>query len=182
MDPCALSGGENVGGAAVGNAAYTGMRAAGALLDHTRSGARCWAYRPGVTLLRGLIPGYGQYKTWSHLIGLSDGALTVLLASTSYLFLQSGNNWYARYQAEKSGIAPRYYTQAVSQRNSASVLAIGTGVLWLGSAIEAEWQERIHASRLAAVHEFWFRPLITNSPAPGGSALGLAGGLRFEFR
>jgi hypothetical protein len=183
MDPCALSGGENVGGAAVGNAAYTGMRAAGALLDHTRSGVRCWAYKPGVTFLRGLIPGYGQYKTWSHLIGLSDGALTATLAYTSYSLMQSGNNWYARSQAEKSRIATRYDSaQAVSQRNSANLLAIWTGVLWIGSAIEAEWQERVHASRLAAVHEFWFRPILTTAPGSSGTAPGLAGGLRFEFR
>ena len=183
LDPCALSGGENPGGAAVGNQAYTGMRAAGALLDHTRGGVRCFAYRPGATLLRGiLVPGYGQYKTWSHLIGLSTGALTATLAFTSYSFLQSANSWYARYQAERSGIAPRFFTTAVSQRNNASTVATATVALWLAAAIEAEWQERIHASRLAAVHEFWFRPIITAPTGPGGSGPGLAGGLRFEFR
>jgi hypothetical protein len=182
MDPCALSGSDNPGGAAMANAAYTGLRATGSLLDHTRSGVRCWAYKPGATFLRGLIPGYGQYKTWSHIVGLSTGALTVALAYTSYSFLQSGNSWYSRYQNEKSGIAPRFFTQAVNQRNAATALAIATGVLWLGSAVEAEWQERVHASRLAAVHEFWFRPIITSSPGAGGAAPGFASGVRFEFR
>jgi hypothetical protein len=182
MDPCALAGADLPGGAAVANEAYTGMRNAGSLLDHTRAGVRCFAYKPGATFLRGLIPGYGQYKTWSHIVGLSTGALTATFAITSYGFLVNANSWYSRYQNEKSGIAPRYFTQAVSQRNNATTMAIATGVLWLGSAIEAEWQERVHASRLNAIHEFWFRPILTNSPSAGGSSPGLAGGLRFEFR
>ena len=182
MDPCALSGADLPGGAAVANDAYTGMRNAGSLLDHTRSGARCFAYKPGATFLRGLIPGYGQYKTWSHIVGLSTGALTATFAITSYGFLVNANSWYSRYQNEKSGIAPRYFTTAVSQRNNATTMAIATGVLWLGSAIEAEWQERVHASRLAAIHEFWFRPILTNVPNSGGGSAGFAGGLRFEFR
>lgn len=182
MDPCALSGADLPGGAPVANEAYTGMRNAGSLLDHTRAGVRCFAYKPGATFLRGLIPGYGQYKTWSHIIGLSTAALTTTFAITSYGFLVNANSWYSRYQNEKSGIAPRYFTQAQSQRNNASAMAIATGVLWLGSAIEAEWQERVHASRLAAIHEFWFRPILTNSPNAGGASPGMAGGLRFEFR
>ena len=182
MDPCALSGADAPGGAAVANEAYTGMRNAGSLLDHTRSGVRCFAYKPGATFLRGLVPGYGQYKTWSHIVGLSTGALTATFAVTSYAFLVNANSWYSRYQNEKSGIAPRFYTHAVTQRNNASTMAIATGVLWLGSAIEAEWQERVHASRLAAIHEFWFRPILTNAPGSGGAGGGLAGGLRFDFR
>ena len=78
MDPCALSGSGAPGGPKVGNEAYTGLRNVGAMLDHTRTGVRCTSYAPGATLLRGLlIPGYGQYKTWSHLFGLSATALTV---------------------------------------------------------------------------------------------------------
>lgn len=182
MDPCALSGSDLPGGAALQNEAYTGLRNTGAMLDHTRAGVRCFAYKPGATFLRGLIPGYGQYTTWSHIVGLSTGALTATFAVTSYAFLINANSWYSRYQNEKSGIAPRYYAHAVSQRNNASAMAIATGVLWLGTAIEAEWQERVHASRLAAIHEFWFRPIITGAPGTGGAGAGLAGGLRLEFR
>jgi hypothetical protein len=182
MDPCALSGTENPGGAAVANASYTSMRNAGAMLDHTRSGARCFAYKPGATFLRGLIPGYGQYKTWSHLGGLLDGTLTTALAVTSYLYINSGQTFYARYQAEKSGLAPRFYTKAVDARASGNLLAIGAAVSWIGSALEAEIQERVHASRLAENHEFWFRPIISVTPGSGGGASSLGGGLKFEFR
>jgi len=182
MDPCALSGSELPGGAAVGNEAYSGMRAAGAMLDHTRAGARCFAYKPGATLLRGIIPGYGQYKTWSHIIGFSAAALTATLAVTSYEFQQNANRWYARYQDEKSGIAPRLFVQAVQQRSNATGTAIGAAAIWIGAAVEAEWQERVHAARLSEVHEFWFRPIITSSGGTGGSGAGFGAGLRFDFR
>jgi hypothetical protein len=184
MDPCALSGSDAPGGGAnVGNDAYTGLRNAGAMVDHTRSGVRCTSYAPGSTLLRGLlIPGYGQYKTWSHFIGLSATALTVAGAVTAYEFALSADNWYSRYQNNHSGYAPRDFTTAVSQRHDASTVLAATIGLWVATAIEAEWQERIHASRLAAVHDFWFKPIVTNPAGPGGSAPGLAGGLRFEFR
>jgi hypothetical protein len=183
MDPCALSGSDFAGGPAVEDRTYAGMRAAGTLLDHTRSGVRCTAYRPGATLLRGiLVPGYGQYKTWSHLIGYMAGALTVTLGATAFSFQQSGNDTYARYKAERSGRAPQYFTTAVNQRSNAQAVAAGAALVWIGSAIEAEWQERVHASRLAAVHEFWFKPIMTSSPGSGSGAPGLASGLRFEFR
>ena len=183
MDPCALSGSDASGGTKVGNEAYTGLRNVGAMLDHTRSGVRCTSYAPGATLLRGvLIPGYGQYKTWSHLFGLSATALTMAGLAGSYAFVLSADNWYSRYQHNLSGYAPRDFTTAVSQRQNASTVLVATIGLWVATAIEAEWQERVHASRLAAVHDFWFKPIVTSPAGPGGSAPGLAGGLRFEFR
>ena len=129
-----------------------------------------------------MFPGWGQYDTWSHLIGLSTTALTLGGVYTSYAFIQSANNWYARYQADLSGYAPRKFTTAVSQRNNASTVAIATAVVWIGAAVEAEWQERVHASRLAAVHEFWFRPILTAPSGPSNIAPGLGAGLKFEFR
>lgn len=183
MDPCALSGSATPTKGSIENDAYTTLRNTGAMLDHTRPGIRCTSVRPGLTLLRGLIiPGWGQYDTWSHLIGLSTTALTLGGVFTSYEFIQSANNWYARYQADLSGYAPRKFTNAVSQRNNASTVAIATAVVWIGAAVESEWQERIHASHLAAVHEFWFRPILTAPAAPGGIAPGLGAGFRFEFR
>jgi hypothetical protein len=182
LDPCAMSGTELTGGAAIANQAYTGMRNAGALLDHTRIGARCFSYKPGATLLRGLVPGYGQYKTWSHIIGLSTGLLTVTMVYTSYAFSQSANNWYARYQAERDGYAARKFTEATMQRSNAQIVGIASGVLWLGSAIEAEIQERVHAARLNAVHDFWFKPLLSATPGTNVVAPSLVGGLKFEFR
>lgn len=182
MDPCALSNGELRGGAAIGNDAYAGMRAAGTLLDHTRPGVRCFAYAPGATFLRGiLIPGYGQYKTWSHLMGISGAALTLAGAFTAYEFLQSANSWYSRYQTTLSGYAPRDYATAVSQRTNARTVATATGGLWIAAAIEAEWQERVHASRLNAVHEFWFRPIVTTTGNSGGGR-GIGAGLGCQFR
>jgi hypothetical protein len=183
MDPCALSGSSATTKAPIANDAYTSFRTTGALLDHTRPGVRCTSKRPGATLLRGLVfPGWGQYDTWSHLIGLSTTALTLGGVYTSYAFIQSANNWYARYQADLSGYAPRKFTTAVSQRNNASTVAIATAVVWIGAAVEAEWQERVHASRLAAVHEFWFRPILTAPSGPSNIAPGLGAGLKFEFR
>jgi hypothetical protein len=186
MDPCALSGSDVRGGAAIGNDAYTGMRSAGALLDHTRPGVRCTSIAPGVTFLRGLIlPGYGQAKTWSRIAGWSIGALTVGGAIKSYAFLQEANNSYATYQTIQTGYAPYYRTNAIYQRGQARSLAAATVALWLGAAVEAEVQERIHASRLNVVHEFWFRPIVTSPNAAGGGGAGgagMAGGFKFEFR
>lgn len=183
MDPCALSGSASPGGTAVGNEAYTGVRNVGSMLDHTRGGVRCFAYRPGATLLRGLIvPGYGQYKTWSHLIGASTTALIGAGALTSYGFLLSANSWYSKYQTNLSGYAPRDFTTAVSQRNNASGVAYATFGLWIAAAVEAEVQERVHGARLAEVHDFWFHPIVTAPAGPGGTGAGLGAGLRFEFR
>jgi hypothetical protein len=183
MDPCALSGSSLSSTTHVDNDAYTSLRNTGALLDHTRPGVRCTSVRPGITFLHGLLfPGGGQYSTWSRLIGLSGTALTLTLAYTSYNFVQSANNWYSRYQADLSGYAPRKFTTAVSQRNNATSTAIAAGVIWIGGAIEAEWQERVHASRLAAVHEFWFKPILTEPTVSGNGEKGLGAGLKFEFR
>ena len=55
IDPCALSGTSESGGAPVENDAYSGMRAAGGLLDGLRPAARCTASPPWVSLVRGLI-------------------------------------------------------------------------------------------------------------------------------
>jgi hypothetical protein len=182
MDPCALSG-SDAPAAAMSDEAYAGLRSAGALLDHTRPGVRCTAMRPGAAFLRGIIlPGYGQYSTWSHLIGLSTGVLTVAGALTAYGFVTSADHWYARYQTNLSGYAPRYFTTAVSQRNNASTVAIATGVLWLGSAIEAEWQERVHANRLAAIHDFWFKPIMTGTQPGKPFVIALGAGVGVGFR
>jgi hypothetical protein len=186
IDPCALSGSDDRGGATIGNDAYTGMRSAGALLDHTRPGVRCTSFAPGATLLRGLIlPGYGQSKTWSRIAGWSVGALTLAGAIKSYAFLTEANNSYATYQTIETGYAPYYRTNAIYQRGQARTLVAATVGLWVASAVEAEVQERIHASRLKAVHEFWFRPIITSPNAAGGGGAGgsgFAAGLKFEFR
>ena len=183
MDPCALSGSSLSATTRVENDAYTSLRNTGALLDHTRPGVRCTSVKPGVTFLHGLLfPGGGQFSTWSKLIGLSGTALTLTLAYTSYSFVQSANDWYRRYQVDLSGYAPRKFTIAVSQRNNATNTAIGVGVLWIGGAIEAEIQERVHASRLAAVHDFWFKPILTAPTVSPTGAKGLGAGLKFEFR
>jgi hypothetical protein len=185
MDPCALSGSDVRVGAPIGNDAYTGMRSAGALLDHTRPGVRCTSFAPGATLLRGLVlPGYGQSKTWSRIVGWSIGALTVGGAIKSYAFLQEANNSYAAYQVNLTGYAPYYRTNAIHQRGQARTLLAATIGIWVGAAVEAELQERVHASRLKAVHDFWFQPILTspNAAGGGGAGGGFAGGLKFEFR
>ena len=175
MDPCALSGSSLNEKTHVDNDAYTSLRNTGALLDHTRPGVRCTSEKPGMTFLRGLMfPGAGQYHTWSRLVGISGAALTVGMAYVSYDFLQSANQWYTRYQADLSGYAPRKFTIAVSKRNNASNTAYAVVGLWVGGAIEAEIQERVHAARLAAVHDFWFKPIlsvqkVTPAGAPGSA-------------
>ena len=68
------------------------------------------------------------------------------------------------------------------QRQNAQIVGIATGVLWLGSALEAEIQERVHASRLNAVHDFWFKPLLSATPGTNTVAPSFVGGLKFEFR
>ncbi|MGH7655243.1 MAG: hypothetical protein ACREN6_11335, partial [Gemmatimonadaceae bacterium] len=169
--------------APIENDAYTSLRNTGALLDHTRPGVRCTSEKIGVTFLHGLIfPGGGQFHTWSRLVGLSGAALTLAMAYTSYNLLQSANSWYANYQVNLSGYAPRQFTTAVSQRNNASNLAIAAAVVWIGGAVEAEWQERVHAARLAAVHEFWFKPILTAPRVSPTGARGVGAGLKFEFR
>ena len=138
--------------------------------------------RPGAVFLRGLIvPGYGQYTTWSHLLGISGTALTLAGAFTAYGFLQSSKNSYAAYEVNRTGFASYFYTSSKRERGNALTLATASAVLWVGMALEAEIQERVHASRLAAVREFWIRPMLTLGAAPGAGA-GLSGGLTLSFK
>ena len=183
MDPCALSGSSLPSRTPIRNDEYTSLRATGAMLDHTRPGVRCTSARPGATFLRGLIfPGGGQDATWSRLVGLSIAAVTVTGAVRAYSYMQSSIKWYARYQTTYNVNAPPYFGYAVNAQNQARQLALETGAFWLATAIEAEVQERIRASNLAAVHEFWFRPIIGNPAGPGTGAIGMSGGIAFPFR
>ena len=182
MDPCALSGSATSSRGTAGDRGDGGANSVGFLLDRTRPAARCTAFAPGAAFLRGLIvPGGGQYMAWSHLIGISAGALTIAGIFTAVGFEASANQRYAHYQTTLDGTAEPYFQSAVDQQTVARTLAISCGVFWLASAIEAEVQERIHASRLAAVHEFWFRPILAPSVEPGRSPLGVAGGITFHF-
>jgi len=62
-------------------------------------------------------------------------------------------------------------------------MVAASAALWIASAVEAEWQERVHAHRLAVVHEFWFRPLVTPAaPGLGCASAGVAAGVRFQFK
>jgi hypothetical protein len=182
MDPCALSGSSLPTRTPIGNEEYTTLRATGALLDHTRPGVRCTSAPLGVTFLRGLIlPGGGQYATWSHLIGLSISGVTVAGAVGGYVFQASSNRWYSRYQTTFNANVGPYFGYAVNAQNQARSIARLTGELWLATAIEAELQERLRASRLAAVHDFWFRPIMT-AAGPGAGTVGVASGVTFRFR
>jgi hypothetical protein len=183
MDPCALSGSSASIKGPIENDAYTSLRNTGALLDHTRPGVRCTYEKFGMTFLHGLIfPGGGQYHTWSRLVGLSGAALTITMVYLSHDYLMSANSWYDKYKANLSGYAPRQFTTAVSQRNNASNLAYGVVGVWLGAAIEAEVQERVHAARLNAVHDFWFKPILTAPKVSPTGAPGFGLGAKFEFR
>ena len=183
MDPCALTGSAGPANPNLSDDAYSGLRSAGALLDHTRPGVRCTAMPPGTVFLRGmLMPGSGQYTTWSHLLGLGGAALTLGGAVAAYGFLKSSRNSYAAYEVNRTGFAAYYYTNSAHERGNALALATSSAVLWVGMALEAEIQERVHASRLAAVREFWIRPMLVPSAAPGSGAPGLMGGLAFSFR
>jgi hypothetical protein len=183
MDPCALSGSSLSTGAPIRNDEYTSLRATGAMLDHTRPGVRCTSARPGATFLRGLVlPGGGQDATWSRLIGVSIGMLTVAGAVRAYAYMQSSIKWYSRYQTTYNVNAPPYFGYAVNAQNQARQLTRLTGEFWIATAIEAELQERIRASGLAAVHEFWFRPIISGPAGPGAAAIGMSGGITFRFR
>jgi hypothetical protein len=183
MDPCALSGSSLSSKTPMGNEQYTTLRATGAMLDHTRPGVRCTSAPLGATFLHGLMfPGGGQSATWSRLVGLSITTVTVAAAVRAYLYQRSSKRWYTRYQTTlKLGVGP-YFDYAVNAQNEARSLARLSGELWLASAIEAELQERIRASGLAAEHDFWLRPIVTPASAPGGSTVGMAGGITFRFR
>jgi hypothetical protein len=183
MDPCAFAGGASGEATEGDRPGGSSTRTVGALLDRTRPDVRCTAMAPGLTLLRGVIPGYGQYTTWSRWAGAAVAVLTVGGGYLANHFLLSANDWYARYQGNLSGGARYDYANAVQQRGNARALVAATAAVWIASAVEAEWQERVHAHRLAVVHEFWFRPLVTPAPPGTGSAsAGVAGGVRFPFR
>ncbi len=183
MDPCAFAGGAAGEPTAGDRPGGSGTRTVGTLLDHTRADVRCTAMAPGLTLLRGVIPGYGQYTTWSRWAGAAVAALTVGGGYLANHFVQSANNWYAHYQGNLSGGARYDYALAEQQRGNARAMVAASAALWIASAVEAELQERVHAHRLAVVHEFWFRPVVTPAgPGAGGASAGVAGGIRVPFR
>jgi hypothetical protein len=182
MDPCAMSMGEAVEPTAGDRPGGSGVRTVGLLLDRTRPDVRCTAYAPGLTLLRGVVPGYGQYTTWSRWAGLAAAVLTVGGGYLAYNALQAANQSYAHYETNYSGFAPYDYTTAVRQRTDARTLAVAAGAIWVATAVEAEVQERVHAHRLAVVRAFWLRPtLAPAAPGRGGPAPGVAAGLRIPL-
>jgi hypothetical protein len=144
---------------------------------------RCTSQVPGTTFLRGLIPGYGQFTTWSRMAGLGVASLVVTGAIVANNKNQQADALYKQYQITLSARAPQYYLAAHNRQHDAQLVATVAAGIWIGSSIEAEVQERIHAARLAAVREFWLRPFLTPTPASGnGNSLGLAGGLQLSFR
>jgi hypothetical protein len=181
IDPCALSGTSETGGPAVANDAYAAMRAAGGLFDGLRPDARCTPLPGWVTLWRGLLPGYGQYRSWSRAVGISTAALTVSGGITAYVFLHNANSSYAKYVATQSGFASYLRTAAKKDRRDAHTLAVAAGALWLASAIEGEVHERVVGARLHAEHDFWFRPIVGggNAASPQGA---FSAGLSLSFR
>jgi len=161
IDPCAP----------VGNAARPMPR-----------GVRCTAFPPGKTLLRGLlIPGYGQYSTWSRAAGITIAALTVGGAIAAINLQAAGNSSYAKYLSGLSGNVVSDRLAANKDRNEARAAAVATAGFWLVTAIESELQERAHARHVTAEHDFWVRPAMS-SGAPGATGAGIAAGARFTFR
>jgi hypothetical protein len=182
MDPCVLSG-SFVRGATVGNDAYTSAVSTGAMLDHTRSGARCFAYAPGRVFLRGLIiPGYGQYTSWSPLAGKMIAGVAAIGAVGALIFHLKARNDYSKYQTLLNGYAPPYFGRAELEESQAKAILLETAGFWVLAALEAELQERVHAKRLAVIHEFWFRPITMGTTTSGASTPGIASGLTFHFR
>jgi hypothetical protein len=183
IDPCALSGTSESGGAPVENDAYSGMRAAGGLLDGLRPDARCAPYPHWISLGRGLLaPGYGQYRSWSRAAGLATGILTVAGAITAYGILRDANTSYAKYSATQTGFAPYFRTAAKKDRRDARSLAIASGALWIASAIEAEVHERVLSARMTAEHDFWFKPIVGAAGSATQGGAGFSAGLSLTFR
>ena len=161
IDPCAP----------VGNAARPMPR-----------GVRCTAFPAGKTLVRGLlIPGYGQYSTWSRAAGITIAALTVGGAITAINLQAAANSSYAKYLSGLTGNVINDRLTATKDRNEARVAAVATAGFWLVTAVESELQERAHARHVAAEHDFWVRPAMS-SGAPGATGAGIAVGARFAFR
>jgi hypothetical protein len=180
-DPCAMSGG--TASESTSNDAYSAVTATRAMLDRTRSGARCVAYKPGAVFLRGLmIPGYGQYTSWSPLVGKMVAGATLAGATGSLLFHLQARSLYSTYQATLNGYGPQYFQKAVNAETNARNVAIGTAAFWVATAFEAEIQERFFAIRVAQARQFWIRPTVTSATASGPPVPALASGVTFRFR
>jgi hypothetical protein len=181
-DPCAMSG-DAPSGESSSNDVYSSVTATRAMLNQTRSGARCVAYKPGAVFLRGLvIPGYGQYTSWSPLVGKMVAGATLAGATGSLLFHLQARSLYSTYQATLNGYGPQYYQKAVNAETNAKNVAIGTAAFWVAMAFEAEIQERVFAIRLTQAREFWIRPIVTSATASGPPVPALASGITFRFR
>ena len=182
MDPCALSG-SFARGVTVENDAYTSAIATGAMLDHTRSGTRCFAYAPGKVFLRGLvIPGYGQYTSWSPLMGKIVAGVAATGAIGALVYHIKALNDYSTYRTLLNGYAPAYFGTAQREESQAKAMVLETGAFWVLAALEAEIHERIHAKELAVIHDFWFRPIMAAPNASGAPTPAASGGLTFHFR
>ena len=183
MDPCALRGTSLSPRAPIGNDEYTSMRATAALLDRTRPGIRCTSAWPGETLLRGILfPGGGQFATWSRLMGITIGAITLGGGAAAYAYKVSSDNLYSRYQTTLNPTGVPYFNMAVNAQKHAQQIAHEAADFWIATAVEAEIQERIRALGLAEVDRFWVRPIVTAPPGLGSDAVGLAAGVTLRFR
>jgi hypothetical protein len=182
MDPCALSA-SVASSAKAGNDAHSSAAATSAMLDHTRSGARCFAYAPGQVFLRGvMIPGYGQYSSWSPLAGRMVAGVAATGAIGALIYHLKALGDYSKYQTLLNGYAPPYFGRAEHEESQAKAIVLETAGFWVFTALEAEVQERVHARRLAVMHDFWFRPIVIGAAASGASVPAAAGGLTLRFR
>ncbi len=181
LDPCALSGSFGAG-VSVANDAFAAATATGSMLEHTRPGVRCFAYKPGAVFLRGLeLPGYGQYTSWSPLMGKIFAGFALAGGVGSLVFHLQARSLYSSYLHTLNGYGPPFYQKAVNAETQAKSIALGTAAFWVAAAIEAELQERVHARRLAVIHDFWFRPMMTSATASGALVPAVSGGFTFRL-
>ena len=137
-------------------------------------GIRCTALPAGTALVRGVIPGYGLYSTWSRAAGIMAATLTVGGAVTALTLKSTANTSYAKYLDGRNGNVVNYRLDASRDQQLARSAALMTAGFWLATAIGGEIHERVHAARVAAERDFWVQvaPPVNRIGGMGFAAVG----------
>lgn len=127
------------------------------MAEASRTPARCSAIPLPIIALRSVIPGYGQatgpLRRRLALTVFVSTALTYAAAEGARGFARRAYAEYESYQGGDFPTAVTRYKRAEDARTAGNLLTFAAAGLWIGSGVEALWNEHQHARRLREVHE-----------------------------
>ncbi len=125
------------------------------MADAVRKPARCTSIPLPMVALRSFVPGLGQatgpLRRRLALTSFVATAATYAAAEAARSYARDSYRSYVEYQGGESPRAPARYRRAQNARVIGNALTIGAVGLWVGSGVEAVWNEYQHKRRIDEV-------------------------------